>query len=225
MRKTIAILSLLATSLMSYGASAQPEGVPPAAPPPEGAPPAAEAPVAAPAPAAAPAAGEDKKIDVGVNFLPMLMGKLKGEDASQDLKFAYGFGLSANYQVIPGLSVGIAPQFILNVKADIAGAKAAKELDLFARVAYTYKVMPGLGVYGEFLPGYSIGMLPSEYKDMGMKNPKGIVLAFGAGATYDVNEQIFLNLGVGYQLGLQKSDGNKYNSRFLRIAVGAGMRF
>lgn len=221
MRKTIAILSVLATSLVSYGASAQPEGAPPAAPPPEGAPPAAAAPEAAPAPVA----GEDKKIDVGVNFLPMLMGKAKGEDASQDLKFAYGFGLSANYQVIPGLFVGIAPQFILNVKADMAGAKAAKELDLFARVAYSYKVIPGLGVYGEFLPGYSIGMLPSEYKDAGLKNPKGFVLAFGAGATYDVNEQIFLNLGVGYQLGLQKSDGNKYGTRFLRVAVGAGMRF
>jgi hypothetical protein len=227
MRKTIAILSLLATSLMSYGASAQPEGAPPAAPPPEGAAPAAAAPEAAPAPAPAPApvAGEDKKIDVGLNLLPMLMGKMKTDAGSGDLKFAYGFGLSANYQVIPGLSVGIAPQFILNVKNDAAGAKASKELDLFARIAYTYKVMPGLGVYGELLPGYSLVMLPSEYKDAGAKNPKGLVLAFGAGATYDINEQIFLNVGVGYQLGMQKSDGNKANIRFLRIAVGAGMRF
>jgi hypothetical protein len=62
MRKTIAIMSLLATSLLSAGAFAQPEGAPPAAPAPEGAPPAAPAPegaapeAAAPAPAAAPAA-------------------------------------------------------------------------------------------------------------------------------------------------------------------------
>jgi hypothetical protein len=62
MRKTTAFLTILATSLLSYGASAQPEGAPPAAPPPEGAPPAAPAPEGAapaaevaPAPAAAPA--------------------------------------------------------------------------------------------------------------------------------------------------------------------------
>ncbi len=63
MRKSIAIMSVLATSLMSFGAFAQPEGAPPAAPAPEGAPPAAPAPeaaapapeVAVPAPVAAPA--------------------------------------------------------------------------------------------------------------------------------------------------------------------------
>ena len=61
MRKNIAILSILATSLMSYAAVAQDEAE--AAPPPEGAAPAAPeaaapapAPEAAPVPAAAPAA-------------------------------------------------------------------------------------------------------------------------------------------------------------------------
>ena len=51
MRTKTAILSILATSLISFSALAQEE----AAPPPEGAPPAATEPVAAPAPEAAPA--------------------------------------------------------------------------------------------------------------------------------------------------------------------------
>jgi len=72
MRKNIAFVTILATSLASYAASAQPEGAPPAAPPPEGAPPAAAppegappaaeapAPAPAPAPAAAPAGYPDE---------------------------------------------------------------------------------------------------------------------------------------------------------------------
>jgi hypothetical protein len=35
---------------------------------------------------------------------------------------------------------------------------------------------------------------------------------------------VFLNLGVGYQYGLQKDSGVKAASNFLRIAVGAGVK-
>jgi hypothetical protein len=74
MRKTTAFLTILATSLLSYGASAQPEGAPPAAPPPEGAPPAAPAPEgaapaeAAPAPAAAAAPAGDDYVSRGLTL-------------------------------------------------------------------------------------------------------------------------------------------------------------
>ena len=40
-----------------------------------------------------------------------------GAEATQgDASFAYGFGLSASFRVIAGLSVGLAPQVIYNVK-------------------------------------------------------------------------------------------------------------
>lgn len=217
MRKTIAILSLLATSLMSYGASAQPEGAPPAAPPPEGAPPAAAAPEAAPAPAPVPA-GEEPKMQAGLNLLPMLLGKGKADNGSYDLKFAYGVGLHFDYAVIPGLTVGIAPQAIFNVKAK-DGGDAAKQFDLLARIAYAYTVMPKLAVGAEVLPGYSI-IVPKEGS-----NGKGFLVAFGAFGAYDVTDQVFVNLNVGYQMGLQKADGLKTNTRYLRIALGGGVKF
>jgi hypothetical protein len=235
MRKTIAILSVLATSLISYGASAQPEGAPPAAPPPEGAPPAAAAPEAAPAPAPAPvAAAEDKKIEVGIGFVPVLLGKYKvsggGVDLSKDLKFGYGFAITAGYAVIPGLTVGIAPQFLFGLKPDMPGVTdSAKEIDIMARVAYSYKLIPGLSVYGEVLPGYSIIMLPDSQKQGGLKNPKGFVVAFGAGAAYDINEMFFANLGIGYQMGFQSTSAGGTNvdvkTSFLRVLVGGGVKF
>ena len=236
MRKNIAILSILATSLMSYAAVAQDEA---AAPPAEGAAPAPEAaPAAAPAPApemapAPAAAAADTKFQVGIAFLPMLIGKetvqspLGSGSATSDLKFAYGFGLTAGYAVIPGLSVGIAPQFIFNVNEKNATGDAAKEIDLMARIAYAYHVIPNLAVYAEVLPGYSIFSVPNL--PSGVSSPKGFVFAGGVGGAYDITDMFFANLGVGYQMGFQTYSfgGKSYDSKtsFLRIAVGGGVKF
>ncbi|MGB8294862.1 MAG: hypothetical protein WCG85_05495 [Polyangia bacterium] len=238
MRKNLAILSILATSLMSYSAMAQDE----AAPAPEGAAPApaaepdaapAPAPAAEPAIAAAPAAASESKFQVGVAFLPMLIGRgtvttpLSSASVTGDLKFAYGVGLTAGYAVIPGLSVGIAPQFIFNVKGEDATGDAAKEIDLMARIAYAYHVIPNLAVYAEVLPGYSIFSVPNLPSGQG--SPKGFVIAGGVGGAYDITDMFFANLGVGYQMGFQTYSygGKSYDdkTRFLRLAVGGGVRF
>jgi hypothetical protein len=238
MRKNLAILSILATSLMSYAAMAQDE----AAPAPEGGAPApaaepgaapAPAPAAEPAVAAAPAAASESKFQVGVAFLPMLIGKekstnpLTGGSATNDLKFAYGVGLTAGYAVIPGLSVGIAPQFIFNVIGSKATGDAATEIDLMARIAYAYHVIPNLAVYAEVLPGYSIVSVPNL--PSGVSSPKGFVFAGGVGGAYDITDMFFANLGVGYQMGFQTYSfgGKSYDSKtsFLRIAVGGGVKF
>lgn len=220
--------SLIVVALLTLAGSARAQEEAPAAAP---AGDAAAVPAAdvAPAPAPAPAA-EGGKIQVGLNLMPMLLGKFSqtvlGQTMDSDAKVAYGIGITAGYEVIPGLTVGIAPQMLLNLKAKDAEGDAAKELDLFARVAYMYKVIPALGIYAEVLPGYSIVMLPS---DAGMDNPKGLALAFGAGAAYDLNDQLFLNLGVGYQMGFQKVSVSgtdvDFKTKFLRVAVGAGMKF
>jgi len=189
---------------------------------------------AAPAPAAA--AAPESRMQVGIAFLPMLMGKVgagpSGDDTWSDLELAYGVGLSFSYNVIAGLSVGIAPQALFAVKSK-DGGDAMKEYDIMARIAYAYSVIPKLAVYAEVLPGYSILSLPSSLTMMGEKpdSPKGFVVGFGAGAAYDITDQFFANLAVGYQMAFQKTktpgENEDYDMRtkFLRIAVGGGMKF
>ena len=179
----------------------------------------AAAPAPAPEAVKAAAAASDSKMQAGVSLLPMLLGKGKFDSQSYDLKMAYGIGLSFNYVVIPGLTVGIAPQLILNVKAKDGDGDASKQYDLMARVAYAYTVAPKFAIYAEVLPGYSI--ISPPHGDSG----KGFVIAGGVGAMYDVTDQVFVNLGVGYQYGMQKTSGVKTSDSYLRIAVGAGVKF
>jgi hypothetical protein len=129
------------------------------------------------APAAASAAS-DSKTQLGFNLLPMLIGKAKGDSYSRDLKPAYGISLHFDYAVIPGLTVGLAPQALFNVKPNDLHVDASKEYDLMARVAYSYTVAPKVGIYAEVLPGYSIISAPP-----GRSGAKGLVLAGGVGVT------------------------------------------
>jgi hypothetical protein len=190
------------------------------------------------APAAAATVTPESKFRVGIAFLPMLMGKM-GVNENDDLawgdtKMAYGVGLMFGYKAIAGLSVGVAPQLLLNVKGkdeSFDPYDPSKEIDLMARIAYEYTVIPKLDVYAEVLPGYSIILFADGRSIMGEvpPNPKGLVIGFGAGAAYDITDQFFANLGVGYQMGFAKfsSGGTDYGNRtkFLRIAVGGGMKF
>jgi hypothetical protein len=180
------------------------------------------------------AVGPAKKMQVGLNLLPMVLGSkgtgATGDDQWADMSAAYGVGLSFGYNVIAGLSVGVAPQFLLHVKGK-DDSDASKQIDLLARIAYAYDVMPKLAVYAEVLPGYSIILLPSSVTFLGEKppSPKGLLIGFGAGAAYDVTDQIFASLGVGYQMGFQKmsvgGSDQDVKTKFLRIAIGGGVKF
>ena len=218
MRKVSLVLGL---ALFALAGSARAQDEAPAAAP-AGDPAAAPAPETVAAPATASPAASDSKMQLGLNLLPMLLGKGKAGDTSSDLAFAYGVGLSFGYAVIPGLTVGVAPQAIFNEKPkDIPAGfsvTASKEYDLMLRVAYAYTVAPKVGIYAEVLPGYSIISIS------GSDSAKGLVLAGGVGGMFDVTDQIFVNVGVGYQLGLQKLSGNNATASFLRIAVGAGVK-
>jgi hypothetical protein len=199
---------------------------------------------AEPAAAAAPAAAPESKMQAGVVLLPMLLGKATGgpsdDTSSSDLAFAYGVGLWFGYNVIPGLSVGIAPQILLNVKGKDSNAKAEKQYDIMARIAYAYRVMPQLAVYAEVLPGYSLSSLEMSVTTANgpakSSKPKGFVIGGGLGAAYDITDMFFANLGVGYQMGFQTMSVPAENpsnpdvsyaakTRFLRIAVGGGVKF
>jgi hypothetical protein len=195
--------------------------------------PAPEAAKAAPAVevvAAAPEATTEsvgaRKLQLGLSFLPMSMGKytyVKTTDpVSEDAYFAYGVGLSAVYEVLPGLLVGLAPQYTLNVRPRSA-ADGAKQLDVMARVAYAYRLPDGISVFAEVLPGYSMILLKRGAA------PKGLVLALGAGCTMDLSARTFASIGVGYQLGFQNQAVGpitvENRTRYLRVALGGGVRF
>jgi hypothetical protein len=197
-------------------------------PPPVAATPATAAANVAAAPDAAPVspAASRRKLELGLAFLPMGLGKFTaspgGTPKTVDAAFAYGAALSASYEILPGLLVGLAPQFTFNVK-DKKATDKAKQVDLLARVAYAYRPAEKVTAYAEVLPGYSLIIPPSG----GV--PKGFVLAFGAGAAMDLTDRFFANVGAGYQIGFQnRMEGStKLQTRtsYVRVILGGGVRF
>ncbi|HEX7499687.1 MAG TPA: hypothetical protein VF524_05200 [Polyangia bacterium] len=204
------------------------------------APPTAEVATSAPAPTAAPPADQvdaalasepatpRRKLQVGLAFLPMALGKYNYRPDSvspvvkSDAAFAYGAALSVGYEVLPHLVVGLAPQAIFNVqeKTPQIWAEAVSEYDLMARVAYMFPLVETIDVYAEFLPGYSL-----------IKNSAasaGLVLAFGAGFAMELTDRVFVNIAGGYQFGFQKwangATSLESQTRYLRVALGAGVK-
>ena len=227
----LTVLALAGTARAQESSSAAATTAPPpvagpalaTAPPP--ATPAADDVAADPAPAPAQAA-KSRKIEVMLAFLPMALGKFTyspgGSPKTVDAAFAYGAGLTASYEVLPGLLVGIAPQLIYNVK-DKTTSETAKEIDLFARVAYAYRPVDTITVYAEVLPGYSQILPPAGI------TATGFVLAFGAGTTMNFTDRYFANFGLGYQVGFQNRLENglslETRTKFVRVALGGGVRF
>ena len=246
MRRTPALLTVFAASLISHAAvarngSTSEQATPVGEAEPAGAPEAAPAPAPEQVPASAGAAPAEGKIQIGVVFLPLTVGTVtvRGIDNLDDTpKVAYGVGLTAGYVVIPGLSVGTTLQGIFDLKSDklsrdIGSSAVSSEYDIMARIAYAYHVIPNLAAYAEILPGYSIIALPSSFKDpfSGKKigNPEGFVIVAGAGALFDITDMFFANLGLGYQMGWQSTKvagtNTDIRTKFFRIAVGGGMKF
>jgi hypothetical protein len=185
---------------------------------------------ATPMPAAAPATTSQRKIQLGLAFLPMGLGRYKYstgplQKVTTDAAFAYGVGFSAGYEIIPNLIVGVAPQAIFNVKEKdpvvAETSETATQYDLLARIAYVLPIADGTSVYAEVLPGYSIIKTPAA--------PVGFVVGFGAGVAMDMTDRFFVNIGAGYQIGFQKwkAGANTFDTstRYLRVALGGGVRF
>jgi hypothetical protein len=125
------------------------------------------------------------------------------------------------------LFIGLAPQFIFNVKSDDSGdSDAAQEVDLRARIGGIAKVADTIRVFGYAAPGYSIVMLPDEFE--GIDNPAGFVLGFAAGAAFDLAPSTYLTGEVGYQLGYQSTEflnnDADFKTNYLHLGVGLGFR-
>jgi Outer membrane protein beta-barrel domain len=185
--------------------------------------------------------GVEKKLRLGaqVDVLPggTLDAKAQNFDKSFDLTTAYGIGLNFDYDVLPWLSVGLAPRYILNILPEDAGKddKAIEQWDLRGRVTAHFPVIDKLQAYGFAAPGYSIIHDPNENDPEAPDDPSGFVVAFGGGATYDITPSIYLAGEVGYQLGFQSTsiknplNGSSIDmdvtTNFLHIGLGAGARF
>jgi len=179
-------------------------------------------------------APRQRKLVLGLSFLPMANGKFKFSDTltstvTQEAYFAYAIGLSGSYEVLRGLQVGLAPQLIFNVRPkpgenDTTTVSAMKELDIMARVAYAYPLVEGLAVYAQALPGYSLIKPPG---DAGLS--KGFVVGFDVGAIAEMTDRTFINIGAGYQVGFQSQIQGKnpweLRTRYTRVAIGGGVRF
>ncbi len=225
-------LSLFALAATASAQEAAPAAATKAAPAVPAAAPASPVPAAAnvaAAPAPAQPTTSRRKLQIGLSFLPMALGKYtwarNGMNTTENAPFAYGLGISVGYQVLPGLTLGVAPQAIFDVRtkpaeAEEFGPPTGKQFDLMARVAYQYQVVDTIGVYAEFLPGYSL-LKAGE-------TAKGLVLGFGAGVSMDLTDRFFANLGVGYQLGFQKvalaNSKVDQSTRFARVALGGGVK-
>jgi hypothetical protein len=235
MRKAIPSISL---TLILLGATARAEETVPAAPAPVAVAPRGT--VVAPAPTPAVLAAEPapvvaeypkRRLDLGASFLGMGLGRVTvpgaGGPVTGDALFGYGVGISVNYRIIAGLSVGLMPQaiFDVNSKVNLVGVgvnKASTEYDVMGRLAYTFPIIETVALYLEALPGYSL--------KSGDKWSKGFVLAVGAGLSLGLTERTFVTLGGGYQKGYQSislSATSQVENResYVRIAVGGGVRF
>ena len=225
---------LVGLTLIAFASTARAQAPAPASPPspafvaPAEAPPplatTTAAPVALATPVADSPASSPKRIQVGISYLPMALGKVTasagGMSSTVDGAFASGIGLSVGYEVLKGLIVGVAPQVIFNGKTKEGTGETGREWDLMLRFAYEVTFPNVARLYGEVLPGYSTNYPP------GSDASKGLVVAAGVGGALDISDSVFVNLSVGYQKGFQSQNAfSDYKTNYLRLALGGGMRF
>jgi hypothetical protein len=190
----------------------------------------ASAQVLQPTPTVMGSLGETSTMRVGVTLAPMPGGKLKSKigsvEGDSDLAFAFGLAPTFDFSINQFLFLGLAPQYIFNVK-DKDASSAGSELDLRVRVGGNAKVADTLMLYGYLAPGYSILMPPEEAKG-GADNPKGFVLGFAFGAMLDFTPTFFGTGELGYQVGYQKTTLSNVDidlkTNFFHIGVGVGYR-
>jgi hypothetical protein len=214
MRKAITQLVLVGLTLTATAATARAQEM---------------TPVAATSAAEAP----HRRLQLGLSFLPMSLGTFSavygGMPISADAAFAPGVAVAVGYEVVGGLSLGIAPQVLFNVgtKEDptMAGVPVvmSREYDLMARVAYAYKIVETISLFAEVLPGFSL-VKPST-GDVAT----GFVIGYGVGAIMDVSDRTYVSLAGGQQWGFQArtADGVKTDvkTQYVRVALGLGVKF
>jgi hypothetical protein len=186
--------------------------------------------------AAAPAARADEPaMSVTVNAQLMPVGTL-GTDVtfggstlsnSPDAAVAFAFAAAFDYRFHPNFSVGIAPRYVLNVNAKDASAdQASTELDFLLHLTALLEVIPGIEIFAQVSPGYSFLRFPPG---AATDDPAGPVLDFAAGVHYALIPMLFVQAGLGYQLGSQSTKVSSLtltmHPNYFHLELGAGIRF
>jgi hypothetical protein len=153
------------------------------------------------------------------------------EEDSADLETAYGIGAQFDYWVTEQISIGFAPRYILNIIPENEEGDSATQIDLAVRAQYNHVVDPQMTGFAFVAPGYSIVKLPEEAE--GFDDPAGLVLGFGVGGRYALDEKLFLQGELGYQLGYQGTEVSfggesidvTFATNLLHLGVGVGSHF
>lgn len=167
--------------------------------------------------------GDASRMRLGVVLSPMPTGTFKAASGPDtDANFAFGLMPTFDLGLNQFLFVGLAPQFIFNVKPEASTGDAAQELDLRVRIGGIAKVADTIRLFGYAAPGYSIIMIPD--KPAGRDNPAGFVLGFAAGAAFDISPATYLSGELGYQVGYQAANDIDFKSNYLHLGLGLGFR-
>lgn len=189
----------------------------------------------APAQAHAQAAGAEAapKLWVGGHLGLSPVGTLKadvsGTSASADTALGFEIGGRVEYQVMPFLSIGIAPAILFNIKGK-DDTESATALDLPLRITAGGDVAPRIRLYGFAAPGYTFLFPPSDASVNSMNlNSSGFMIGFGGGASFQVAPKFRLSGELGYHFRFPSTTVQNvdvsFQDNYLTFAVSAAAGF
>ena len=180
----------------------------------------------------APGSARADRSRAGARVLLLPSGRLEGRyetpfgviTGETDTAVAGGIGFFLDGALGRYATIGLAPQYLFNVKADGTG-DSTEELDLMARLTLWYPAAERVALCAYLAPGYSVIFPDTDEGDAA----KGFVFGFGAGAELDLSPRAFVSAEVGYQLGFQAltflGEEVAYRTQYLHLAAGVGTRF
>jgi len=178
---------------------------------------------------AVPAAGPKMWVggQVGVSPIGTLKAEVQGTSLSADTATAFEIGGRFEYQVMPLVSIGIAPALRFNIKGK-DDTDSASQLDVPLRITVGGDVAPAIRVYGFAAPGYTF-LFPPKDPDGNSNNASGFMIGIGGGVGYRVAPKFMLSGELGYQFrfpsGSIQGIDVSYQDNYLTFAVGAAAGF
>jgi hypothetical protein len=166
------------------------------------------------------------ELGVGVDFLPVGGLSLFSDTFRAESSTAPAFAIAPRiqYYFVKYLAVGLQPVATVGVKSS-GDFKSSTQLDLLGRITGNLPVTDKLSIYAYAAPGYSfmfVPRTPSEY------NPRGFILNFAGGVSYNLFSAFWLSAEVGGSAGFQKifsgPSAMSYRDWFLHIGLGLGVR-
>lgn len=125
-----------------------------------------------------------------------------GLEGSADLETAYGIAVIGEYVVHRHVTVGLAPRVVFGLKFDEDADDSSTQLDIPLRA--TGRLFFGkLAVHGYLAAGYSIIFVPDPSDDIELDDPSGFIFGLGAGAAYQLGDNLALSAELGYTAGSQ----------------------